>query len=107
MGILVKRLKDFETTYGWIIRYAVILVVLGVVYIADTRYLTREEIEAKELHYLKVRQEDLSKIDNKIDGLRNENTATLALLNEIKATVRGIEAQTEILIKDMERTRDR
>jgi len=99
----MENLKRFDELYGWIIRWALILLLAGVVYFADGRYLTREEVEQKEQQLHRVRNDDLNMLNGRIDTIAASQTANFAKITDVQARLSRIEAQNEIIIRYIER----
>ena len=99
----VQKLKEFDQTYGWIFRWLLMLVLFGILFLADGRYLTRDEAVEKEGDYLAMREADMAHIDNRIDALAALHAGDFSSLDDIKSRLSRIEAQNEIVIRYIER----
>jgi hypothetical protein len=103
----MKQLKEFDQNFGWILRWLLMLVLFGIVFIADGRYLTIESAEEKETHYLSMREHDLNKIYNRIDALATAHSVDYSKIEDIQSRLSRIEAQNEIILRYVERQQNR
>lgn len=103
----VQQLKKFDELYGWIIRWILVLVLAGIVYFADSRYLTREEVETKEIELYRIRQEDLNLINARIDAHKSETLGVTSVLGQVLERLSSIEAQNVIMLRQIERLQDK
>lgn len=99
----IDKIKQLDSSYGWIVRYLVILIFAGVIFYADQRYPTRAEIEQKEKRAQQIRKEDLAEINRRIMGITSNNATNLDKISRIDARLSRIEAQNEIIIRSLEK----
>ena len=99
----VQKLKEFDALYGWVIRWLLVLILAGIIFFADGRYVTRLEVQEKEEQLHKLRQEDLAAIHKRVDVLAGDYNENSRKSSEILERISGIEAQNAIILRQIER----
>ena len=114
MNSAMQKIKDFDSAFGWIIRWAIMMLVAYAVLFADTRYLKRDEVEKYMQEFHKMRSDDMASIYSSIERVKAEaitaterNRASVLEADKVARAMEGrlarIEAQNEIIIKSLER----
>lgn len=93
MKQLTDTLKSFDLTWGWIIRWVLMLMVAVLVMTADGRYFKREEIEPAMLKLHQMRQEDMAAIYNRIEAVRLEAMTSDRIVRSLEGKIASLEAQ--------------
>lgn len=99
----MEKLQRFDTLFGWVIRWFALILVAGILFFADQRYITAEEAKLKESQYHKIRQDDLLLLNKQIESVRGEAQEANKRSGLILERLNRIEAQGEIMLRYFER----
>jgi hypothetical protein len=100
---IMDKLQRFDTLFGWVIRWFALILVAGILFFADKRYVTAEEAKLKESQYHKIRQDDLLLLNKQIESIRDEAHEANKRSGVILERLNRIEAQGEIMLRYFER----
>lgn len=96
---MIDRLKTFDITYGWIIRWILMLVVGYALLFADTRYLKRAEVDDYMQRFHELRKDDMDQIYSRIERVRSEAQSSDAIVRTLEGKLERITAQNEIIMQ--------
>jgi hypothetical protein len=99
---MIDRLKTFELTWGWIIRWVLMLALGYLLLFADTRYLKRDEVEQYMEKFHALREDDMSQIYSRIERVRSEAQSSDLIVRKLEGKLERIAAQNEMIIKRLD-----
>jgi hypothetical protein len=102
MRQIATTLKDFDLTYGWIIRWLLLMAIGYAVMYADTRYLQKTEVEMYMTKLHQLRGEDMAAIYNRIEAVRAEAVASDKLVRNLEGKMERVIAQNEMILKRLD-----
>lgn len=103
----METLRNFDQRYGWIAKWMWPIVIGVVVFFADGRYLTRTEVEAKEVRYHEMREKDIAMLNQEIQSVRQYSDTINTEINGLKMLLGRISAQNEMILNDLRGNRNK
>lgn len=104
---LTTKLKNFDITFGWLIRWLLLVLVGYAVLYADTRYVKREEVRSYIQELQQMRSEDMSQIYSRIESVRSEAMSADVIVRSLESRMARIEEQNKAISNNLERLIDK
>jgi len=100
---MIDRLKTFDLTWGWIIRWVLMLALGYLLLFADTRYLKRDEVDQYMNKFHELRKDDMAQIYSRIERVRLEAQSSDTIVRKLETKLERISAQNEMIIARLEK----
>ena len=109
----LKALSNFEKSYGWLIRWAILLICSGAFLYADALFVSDVELKAREAVVMSVRMDDLARIDSSIKRVETDSRErysrlevgsqqSMEMFMDLNKKVERLIAQNEMILKVLE-----
>lgn len=99
----MQKLREFDQNYGWIARWGLMILASWMLLFADSRYVRREEIQKYINQVQTIRSEDLQAIHTSIERTQRDYQTGNLDIRTLESRLSRLEAQNELIIRQLER----